>query len=117
MSRQEHHRTPKVISAYLYTDDPATTGRRVGSPAWFTWLATASTFYFESPQGTFTAHHERRQRGGSYWIAYRRRAGVLRRVHLGKPDHLTLDRLDQVAATLAALTTDPPKERRASLSL
>jgi LuxR family maltose regulon positive regulatory protein len=109
MSRQEHHRTPKVISAYLYTDDPATTGLRVGSPAW---LTTASTFYFESPQGTFTAHHERRQRGGSYWIAYRRRAGVLRRVHLGKPDHLTLERLEQVALTLATPTTNLPKKRR-----
>jgi LuxR family maltose regulon positive regulatory protein len=112
MSRQEHHRTPKVISAYLYTDDPAATGLRVGSPAWFTWLATASTFYFESPQGTFTAHHERRRRGGSYWIAYRRRTGVLRRVHLGKSDRLTLERLEQVALTLATPMTNLQKERR-----
>ena len=101
MSRQEHHRTPKVMSAVLYTEDPVTTGLRVGSPAWFTWLAAATTFYFESSNGVFTAHHERRQRGGSYWIAYRRRAGVLRRVHLGKPDHLTLARLEQVALTLS----------------
>lgn len=100
MSRQEHHRTPKVMSAVLYTDDPITTGLRVGSPAWFTWLASATTFYFESSNGVFTAHYERRQRGGSYWIAYRRRAGVLHRAHLGKPDHLTLDRLEQVALTL-----------------
>ena len=104
MSRQEHRRTPKVMSAILYTDDPVTTGLRVGSPAWFTWLTTAPTFYFESPDGSFTAHHERRQRGGSYWIAYRRRAGVLRRVHLGKPDHLTLDRLKQVVLTLNCST-------------
>jgi LuxR family maltose regulon positive regulatory protein len=116
MPRQEHQRTPKVMSGVLYTDDAAT-GIHVGSPAWFTWLATAATLYFESPQGTFTAHHERRRRGGSYWIAYRRRAGILRRVHLGKPDHLTPERLEHVAATLAALTTDPRKERRETLSL
>jgi hypothetical protein len=116
MPRQEHQRTPKVMSGILYTEDAAT-GTPIGSPAWFTWLATATTFYFESPHGTFTAHHERRQRGGSYWIAYRRHAGVLRRVHLGKPDHLTLDRLEHVALTLAALTTDPPKERRKTRSL
>jgi LuxR family maltose regulon positive regulatory protein len=101
MARREHHRTPKVVSGILYTDDAAT-GTRVGSPAWATWLTTATTFYFESPDGFFTAHHEHRQRGGAYWIAYRRRAGRLYRVHLGKPDRLTLDRLDQVARTLSS---------------
>lgn len=99
MPRQENRSTPKVMSGILYTDD-AFTGTSVGSPAWLIWLTTASTFYFESPLGTFTAHHERRRRGGSYWIAYSRRAGVLHRVHLGKPDHLTLERLEQVALTL-----------------
>ncbi len=99
MPRCENRRTPKVISGTLYTDDAAT-GTPVGSPAWFDWLASATTFYFEWPDGTFTAHHERR-RGGAYWIAYRRRAGVLRRVHLGKPDRLTLDRLEQVALALS----------------
>ena len=100
MPRREHRRTPKVVSGVLYTDDAAT-GTRVGSPAWFVWLTTATTFYFESPDGSFTAHHERRQRGGAYWIAYRRSAGVLRRVHLGKPDRLTLDQLAQVVRRLA----------------
>jgi len=112
MSRHENRRTPKVMSAILYTDDPLTTGLRVDSPAWFTWLTTASTFYFVSPTGSFTAQLERRQRGGSYWIAYRRRAGVLRRAHLGKPDRLTLERLDCVALTLATPTTDLQPERR-----
>jgi LuxR family maltose regulon positive regulatory protein len=101
MPRRENQRTPKVISGVLYTDDAAT-GTRVGSPAWFDWLASATTFYYETPDESFTAHHERRQRGGSYWIAYRRRVGVLRRRHLGKPDHLTLDRLDAVALALAS---------------
>jgi len=111
MPRQEHHRTPKVMSGVLYTDDPATTGLRIDSPTWFTWLATASTFYFESPRGTFTAHHELRQRGGTYWIAYRRRAGILRRVHLGKPERLTLERLERAALTLATPATVLQPER------
>jgi LuxR family transcriptional regulator, maltose regulon positive regulatory protein len=106
VSRRKNHRTPKVLSGVLYTEDPATTGTRVGSPAWFTWLASASTFYFESSQGTFTAHLERRRRGGSYWIAYRRRAGVVRRLHLGKSDHLALDRLEHVALSLESPVTD-----------
>jgi hypothetical protein len=104
MPRHEHHRTPKVMSGVLYTDDVATTGIRVGSPAWFTWLASASTFYYEAREGTFTAHRERRPRGGAYWIAYHRRAEFLRRAHLGKPDRLTLDRLEQVALTLHQAT-------------
>jgi LuxR family maltose regulon positive regulatory protein len=100
MSRHEHHRTPMVMSGLLYTDDVTTTGIRVGSSAWFTWLASASVFYYEARAGTFTAHRERRQRGGAYWIAYRRRAGVLHRVHLGKPDRLTPNHLERVALTL-----------------
>jgi LuxR family maltose regulon positive regulatory protein len=111
MPRHEHHRTPKVMSGVLYTEDAAT-GTRVGSPAWFFWLASASTFYYEAREGTFTAHLERRRRGGSYWIAYRRCSGVLRRVHLGKPDHLTLERLEHAALTLATPMTDLQPERR-----
>jgi LuxR family maltose regulon positive regulatory protein len=103
MSRHENRRTPKVTSGLLYTDDAAT-GTSVGSPAWFTWLSTATTFYYESPDGTFTAHRELRLRGGSYWIAYRRHAGILHRLHLGKPDHLTLDHLTQVALSLTSLS-------------
>jgi LuxR family maltose regulon positive regulatory protein len=109
MPRHEHRSTPKVVSGLLYTDD-AFTGTPVGSPAWFTWLDTASTFYFESNIGTFTAHHERRQRGGQYWIAYRRQAGILHRYHLGKGPHLTLDRLQTAALTLSAALQQARKE-------
>jgi LuxR family maltose regulon positive regulatory protein len=101
MSRHENRSTPKVVSSRIYTDD-AFTGTLVGSPDWFAWLETASTFYYEARQGgTFTAHCERRQRGGYYWIAYRRRSGHLYRVHLGKACQLTPERLDAVALTLA----------------
>lgn len=99
MPRQENRTTPKVVSGILYTDD-AFTGTAIGSPAWFTWVLSASTFYYESHLGTFTAHRERRQRGGYYWIAYRRRLGRLRRLHLGKSDRLTRDRLEATALAL-----------------
>lgn len=55
---------------------------------------------------TFTAQRERRRRGGSYWVAYRRRAGVLRRVYLSKSDHLTRDYLEHVALILASCATN-----------
>lgn len=99
MPRHENRSTPKVISGRLYTDDDHT-GTLVGSPAWFAWLEAGITFYYESPFGAFTAHCEKRRRGGRYWIAYRRRAGVLRRVHLGKADRLTPQRLAEVLLTL-----------------
>jgi LuxR family maltose regulon positive regulatory protein len=99
MPRRENRTTPKVISGRIYTED-AFTGTLIGSPAWFAWLDTATSFYYEDRGGTFTAHCERRHRGGLYWIAYRRQRGVLRRVHLGKADQLTLERLQTVAGTL-----------------
>ena len=89
------------MSGVLYTDD-AFTGTPVGSPAWFTWLDSAACFYFQGTHGSFTAHRERRIRGGVYWIAYRRRAGVLHRCHLGKTQHLTPHRLHAVALSLSA---------------
>lgn len=100
MPRRENKTTPKVMSGWLYTEDEHT-GTAVGGAAWFAWLHTATTFYYESPAGTFTAHQERRQRGGRYWIAYRRRTGVLRRAHLGQSDQLTVERLEQAALTLS----------------
>ena len=106
MPRHEHKTTPKVMSGWLYTEDEHT-GTRVGSPAWFAWLTTATTFYYESQSGTLTAHQERRRRGGRYWIAYRRQAGVLRRAHLGQSDRLTVERLEQA---VLVLSRDP--ERR-----
>ena len=101
MPRSANRTTPIVVSGILYTDD-AFTGTVIGSPAWFTWLQSASTFYYESRLGTFTSHHEPRQRGGLYWVAYRRRAGRLRRLHLGKPHLLTPQRLEAIALSLSA---------------
>jgi len=110
VSRNRNQATPFVLSGTLYTDDEATTGTRLGSPAWLAWLAGGMTFYYDSPLGTFTARCEPRQRGGGYWVAYRRHAGRLYRVHLGKADHLTRERLDAAALALAAAPS-PRKDR------
>jgi LuxR family maltose regulon positive regulatory protein len=100
MPRHANRTTPLVVSGILYSDDAAT-GTAIGSPAWFAWLTTATTFYFDSPLGTFTAHCEQRQRGGRYWIAYRRCNGRLHRSHLGKLDQLTVQRLNDTALSLS----------------
>ena len=103
MPRGAGRKTPLVLSGYLYTDDVLTTGTRLDSPAWFTWLSTATTFYYDGRRGTFTARCERRQRGDLYWTAYRRQRGVLRRVYLGKTTQLTAQRLEEVSLLLLAL--------------
>ncbi|MDQ5854419.1 MAG: LuxR family transcriptional regulator, partial [Chloroflexota bacterium] len=84
----------------------------VGTPAWFAWLETATAFTFTSPSGSFSARKERRSRGGWYWQAYRTANGVLQKAYLGKPENLTLARLERAAVTLASASTpgDPQPE-------
>lgn len=75
----------------------------VGESAWFEWLATATTFRYDGPEGHFTARREPTShgRGGTYWKAYRRKNGRLRRAYLGSSPRLTRDRLAGAAAALA----------------
>jgi class 3 adenylate cyclase len=97
--------TPHVEQATLTLGLPgAEQAIAVGSPAWFTWLSTATAFTFACPEGTFTARRERASsgRGGWYWRAEQRRGGVRRRAYLGKAEELTLAQLHAVAATLAS---------------
>jgi LuxR family maltose regulon positive regulatory protein len=77
----------------------------VDTPAWFAWLEDATAFTFTSPSGSFSAHKERRTRGGWYWKAYRTANGTLHRVYLGKTEDLTLERLERAAVTLATAST------------
>src|SRR6516162_6379147 len=57
----------------------------VGTPAWYAWLNTATTFAFSSDYGSFTARKEPagNKRGAEYWKAYRTRNGKLHRAYLG----------------------------------
>ena len=95
----------------LYQQDKQDYVLAVGTPDWFTWLTTASTFAFTSESGTFTARKERagNKRGGWFWKAYRKRGGKLTSAYLGKSEKLTVERLNTIAALLAregGLTTD-----------
>src|ERR1051326_1868044 len=75
----------------------------VGTPDWYTWLATASAFAFIGAEGTFTARKERagNKRGGWSWNAYRTQRGKLSSIYLGKSETLSLERLNAVAQALA----------------
>jgi len=94
-------------------------GLPVGSAAWFAWLAddAARSFSFTSPAGGYTARKERRQRGGSYWVAYRTAAGRQHKVYLGRGEELTPERLGQAAATLAGRVAGTADQRGGGLLL
>jgi LuxR family transcriptional regulator, maltose regulon positive regulatory protein len=99
---------PLVEHAILVQEGSAT-ALPVGSLAWYAWLADATSFAFRSEHGTFTAHKERRGPTREYWKAYRRHAGRLQRVYLGKSSELTLERLNAAAAELArGISADVP---------
>lgn len=87
----------------IYQQDDREQVLVVETPAWYAWLATASTFAFTSDTGTFTARKERagNQRGGWYWKAYRTQHGKHSSLYLGKAEALTLERLNAVAQLLA----------------
>src|SRR5215217_7856577 len=93
---------PLVDHTHLLLPDRTAETIVVGSAAWYAWLVDATSFVFRSRQGTFTAYKERRGASQEYWKAYRRRAGRLQRVYLGKSGELTPDRLDAAAAELAS---------------
>ena len=106
--------TPTVAAHWLY--DPAQPGAaiRLDTPAWVAWLEAATTTRFAYPvfdptqgysAGIITVRKERRQRGGAYWVAYRRAGGHLYKEYLGSATTLTQARLDAVAATLRLAPT------------
>src|ERR687898_448105 len=95
--------TPLVQDAVL-TFGHGTQALRVpvGGDAWTAWLTDDRTTIFRFAHGDqrFSARRERKP-GGFYWYAYRRQAGRLRKIYLGRDADLTLDRLELTAGTLA----------------
>src|SRR6478672_2267686 len=79
---------PIVDHTFLIPSDDSGAAIPVGSPAWFAWLASSTSFAFRGTHGTFTAHKEHRSPTQAYWKAYRRRAGRLHRAYLGRSDEL-----------------------------
>jgi len=109
--------TPRVSNGVL-VDPVGAPGRTIGvvSEAWRRWLddARTTTFRFVHHVGSFTARKEQRQRGTSYWYAYRTRGGRLHKSYLGRAEDLTLPRLAQVAARLAGGPPEPTREPAAT---
>lgn len=113
-----------VVSRGRLTD-PQHAGPSIAldSPAWFAWLTAATTTRFSyalfNPaqgyiDGFMTVRKECRQRGHTYWTAYRRQGPRLHKVYLGAATALTQARLEQIAAQLRA--RDGPRQNHTFLS-
>ena len=81
--------------------------RRPGLPGWST-----------RPHSHVPVHPDASPpaRSGGYWKAYCTSHGTLHRVYLGKAQDLTLDRLNQAAATLAKASASASAPAKASPS-
>src|SRR5215212_8234685 len=116
-------RIPQVADGVLHVLDPSGGLEiTVGSPSWVAWLTDPVTrsFSFRSSSCRYTARKEHRSRGGEYWVAYRKRGGKLHKTYLGKAEDLTLARLEDIAAALAAhdraATARPPPDATAAVT-
>src|SRR5215831_5422091 len=78
------------------------------------WLQEVPSFAFAGQRGAYTARQETKQRGESYWYAYRKRGGKLTKAYLGKAPDLTLTRLEEVAHLLSAKPAAQPSSSEAS---
>jgi predicted ATPase/DNA-binding CsgD family transcriptional regulator len=99
------HPIPTVRNGTLHEhieEVPSIDVIEVGSNAWYTWLENHSTFRCDHPSSSFTARKEQRS-GGWYWYAYRRHAGRLRTVYVGRTAELSVTRLEEIAADLAGV--------------
>jgi LuxR family maltose regulon positive regulatory protein len=98
--------TPTIHNNTLFVFKEGRTAEiAIGSSQWFEWLnqPTSTIFSFQSAGGSYTARKEiaGNHRGSWYWKAYRKHRGTLYRAYLGKPEDLTLARLEEIARTLA----------------
>src|SRR5215208_957864 len=99
------------VVAAQWVRDPAQAGQaiRLDTPAWFAWLEAATTERFSYPVfdpscgyivGFMTVRKERRQRGGQYWVVFRRQGARLCKIYLGHSAAVTQTRLEAIAAQL-----------------
>jgi len=65
---------------------------------WFAWLATIPSFHFQGKAGQFSARQERKERGTTYWYAYRKVHNQRLKRYLGTTATLTLAKLEETAS-------------------
>ena len=100
---------PRISERWVNGVEVASGRVQLDTPAWFAWLAAETTRRFSYPLfasqvgyivGWMTVRKERRQRGGGYWVAYRRLGGQVRKVYIGSGEAVTSERLEAIARRL-----------------
>lgn len=108
---------PIVKNGILLDDQTAGPTIHLDTAAWFAWLEEPTTVRFSYAlfnrscgyiDGFMTLRKERRQRGATYWSAYRRQGHRLRKVYLGASAALTYAHLAHIAAQLRSHNDPPP---------
>ncbi len=111
-----------VAQADLGIPDRTDRAIRLESALWWAWLETATAQSFAYPiydhqagyiRGFMTVRKEQRERGGDYWMAYRRVSGRLCKIYLGRSAELTQQQLAGIAGrflTLEASAGEGKKE-------
>jgi hypothetical protein len=103
-----------ATQAALEIPDGTERAIRLESAVWWAWLERATARSFAYPlydgqagyiRGFMTVRKEKRARGGQYWVAYRRIAGVVRKIYLGRSAELTQGHLAQSAERFLAMDT------------
>jgi ATP/maltotriose-dependent transcriptional regulator MalT len=96
-----HQTIPRVEGGRLFQPEKEGDPILIGTPAWYDWLEQQSSFRFVERLITFTAHKSVLRTGGANWKAYRRCQGKLYRIHLGRSQALTQERLQAAAQAFA----------------
>lgn len=100
---------PRISEQRVYDPMGPDGNVQLDTPAWFAWLAAETSRRFSYGLfdrevgyivGFMTVRKERRQRGGQYWVAYRRVGGQLRKVYIGSSRAVTAQRLEAIAYQL-----------------
>jgi hypothetical protein len=82
------------------------------TPEYFTWLSTIKSFHFKGKAGHFTAQLEQKQRGVSYWYAYRKHHKHQFKQYIGTTDKLTINRLEEIAGLIQEKASQLPTPER-----
>lgn len=100
---------PRIREQRVYDPMRPEGSVQLDTPAWFAWLAAETTRRFSYGLfdrevgyivGFVTVRKEQRQRGGEYWVAYRRVGGQVRKVYIGSSGAVTAQRLEAIAKRL-----------------
>lgn len=68
------------------------------SPEWFEWVASLSSFRFVGRSGRFSARRGFNQRPNRGWYAQRTIHQQFHGKYIGVSEHITTERLEQIAA-------------------